>query len=99
MSLDDTIVLSLAAGTALDLAFASGSETVFGLVLNGAAVAAGTYDVTQLNALGSGSSITFTSAGGTLTVVPEPGTVAMLCLGLICGLLVFRRRARIDSLS
>jgi autotransporter-associated beta strand protein len=99
LSLDDTIVLSLATGTALDLAFASGSETVFGLVLNGTAVAAGTYDVTQLNALGSGSSITFTSAGGTLTVVPEPGTVAMLCLGLICGLLVFRRRARTDSLS
>ncbi|HEY8993364.1 MAG TPA: autotransporter-associated beta strand repeat-containing protein [Lacunisphaera sp.] len=94
VSLDDTIVLSLAGGTTLDLAFASDSETVFGLVLNGTAVAAGTYDATQLNALGAGSSISFTSAGGTLTVlsaVPEPGTVALVSLGLLIGLFVFRR--------
>jgi autotransporter-associated beta strand protein len=100
VSLDDTIVLSLVTGTTLDLGFGSGSETVFGLVLNGTAVAAGTYDATQLHNLDS--SITFTSAGGTLTVlsaVPEPGTVTLISLGLICGLLVFRRRARTDSLS
>jgi autotransporter-associated beta strand protein len=100
VSLDDTIVLSLVTGTTLDLGFGSGSETVFGLVLNGTAVAAGTYDATQLHNLDS--SITFTSAGGTLTVlsaVPEPGMVTLISLGLICGLLVFRRRARTDSLS
>jgi autotransporter-associated beta strand protein len=103
VSLDDTIVLSLAAGTTLDLAFTSGSETVFGLVLNGTVVGAGTYDVTQLSTL-SGGSISFTTStvGNTLTVlsaVPEPGAVAMLCLGLGFSLFVFRRRAKVGSFS
>jgi autotransporter-associated beta strand protein len=101
ITLDDTITLSLASGTTLDLAFVSGSETVAGLTLNGFVVDPGTYTATDLNALGSASSINFTSSGGTLTVaaVPEPGTVTLLCLGLVCGLFVFRRRMKADSLS
>jgi autotransporter-associated beta strand protein len=100
VSLDDTIVLSLAANTTLDLAFASGSERVFGLMLNGTAVADGTYTAAELNTLGAASSINFTSSGGTLTVgaVPEPGTVALLSMGLFFGLVALRR-SRVSMVS
>jgi hypothetical protein len=93
VSLDDSIVLSLATGTTLGLDFASGSETVFALVLNGSSVTPGTYTSDQLNALASG--VSFTSLGGTLTVtsaVPEPGTVALLVLGFGGLVFVIRRR-------
>jgi autotransporter-associated beta strand protein len=92
VSLDDTIVLSLATGTTLDLGFASGSETIFALVLNGSNVTPGTYTDAQLNALGTG--VSFTSLGGTLTVtsaVPEPGVVVLLVAGLAVVMLIRRR--------
>jgi autotransporter-associated beta strand protein len=96
ISLDSSIVLSLAPNSSLDLGFASGSQTVQELFLNGAAVTPGTYTSTQLNTLGSSSTITFTSSGGTLTVtaVPEPATMALMSIGLVCVLFGFRRNGR-----
>ena len=96
ISLDSSIVLSLAPNSSLDLGFGSGSQTVQELFLNGVAVTPGTYTATQLNTLGSASTITFTSSGGTLTVtaVPEPATMALISIGLICVLFGFRRNGR-----
>jgi autotransporter-associated beta strand protein len=94
VSLNDTIVLSLAGNTWLNLGFDTGSETIQGLVLEGTVVAPGTYTAEELGALDA--SITFTSDGGTLTVlsaVPEPGTVVLLVVGL-AGVMLFRRRSR-----
>jgi autotransporter-associated beta strand protein len=96
VSLDDSIVLSLASGTTLGLDFASGSETVFALVLNGTNVTPGTYTSAELNALASGVTFTSLSDTNTLTVtsaVPEPGTVALLVLG-VGGLMIFVRRRK-----
>jgi autotransporter-associated beta strand protein len=96
ITLNSTIVLSLASNTTLDLGFISGSQTVQELFLNGTAVAPGTYSSSDLNTLGSSSSITFTSFGGTLTVaaVPEPATMALISIGLVCILFGFRRHGR-----
>jgi autotransporter-associated beta strand protein len=94
VSLNDTIVLSLAQNTWLDLGFGTGTETIYALVLNGVNVAPGTYRDDQLAALDS--SIMFSSSGGTLTVlstVPEPGTVVLLVAGF-AGVMLFRRRSR-----
>ncbi len=79
VSLDDTITLSLAANTALELAFASGSEVVAGLILNGTAVADGTYTVAELNILGAAASINFTGTDGTLTVGAVPSRARWRC--------------------
>jgi autotransporter-associated beta strand protein len=99
VSLDSSIVLSLAASSSLDLGFSTGSQTVQELFLNGTAVTPGTYTSTQLNALGTASSITFTSSGGTLTVtaVPEPSTVALVSIGLGCALFGFRRGRKLTA--
>jgi len=96
ITLNSAIVMSLAPSTSLDLGFASGSQTVAGLLLNGVSVAPGTYTSSDLNTLGSSSLITFTSSGGTLTVaaVPEPATMALLSIGLVCVLFGFRRHGR-----
>jgi autotransporter-associated beta strand protein len=92
LTLDDSIILSLASGTTLDLAFASGSETLGGLLLDGVAVAPGTYTAAELDILGASASIDFTSTGGTLTVVPEPGVVTLIGAGLMMLLLLHCRR-------
>lgn len=93
VSLDSAIVLTLASNTSLTLAFSTGSQTVEALDLNGTFVAPGTYTTSDLNTLGSGSSITFSGSGGTLTVtaVPEPATMALVSIGLVCVLFGFRR--------
>jgi autotransporter-associated beta strand protein len=92
LTLDDSITLSLASGTTLDLAFSSGSEVVGSLILDGLVVDPGTYTAEELDALGASSSIDFTSTGGTLTVVPEPGVITLIAAGLVTLLLVHRRR-------
>lgn len=67
-------------GTALvDLDFV-GSDQISALFLNGIEQVSGTW-----GALNSGADHTseFFTGSGMLTVVPEPGTVALICIGLI----------------
>lgn len=85
-AIDDAAMVNLtsAANFAFDLN--GKSQTVAAFVVDGVALAAGTYTA------GSGPTWLFNSgAGGTLTIIPEPSAAAMLGL-LGCTLLVRRRR-------
>ena len=66
----------------------------------GTTVSGGTLDVASADAIPEGSSLTvgdasafsIASPGAALTVVPEPGTLALLASGLLAGLAGWRRR-------
>ncbi|MBK1829299.1 PEP-CTERM sorting domain-containing protein [Verrucomicrobiaceae bacterium R5-34] len=74
-------------GTTLDLLDGT-SSTVGALSIGGNAVNPGVYDAASLGALGYGGSFT---GAGSLTVVPEPSSSALLALG---GVAFFLRRRR-----
>lgn len=94
ISLNDEITLSLAVGSSVTLDF-SGLETIGILVLDGAVIDIGTYDLAALQALGTTYGVTFTgldaTSGVIVTAVPEPSTVALAIIG-IGSLLILRRR-------
>ena len=71
-------------GAVFNLAF-SGSDTVGSLYLNGVAKGPGTYD--------AGNSGGYITGGGSLSIIPEPGTLALLATGLL-GLLAYAWRKR-----
>jgi hypothetical protein len=56
------------------------------LTFDGSVIAAGIYSGTDLTNLGAG----FIDGGGTLTVLPEPSSIALLGFG--CAIALFRRR-------
>ncbi len=72
----------------LDHNFSVGSLSVAG----SSPLAAGTYDYSDLFAAGFGDY--FTDDGGTITVVPEPSTAALVAGGLVAGVILLRRRRR-----
>ena len=76
--------VSLQSSSALNLG--AGASTVGALTIAGNSVAADTYTAAELTALGLGGTF---SGDGTLTVIPEPGSLALITLG---GLLIARRR-------
>lgn len=59
------------------------------LLVNGTPLAAGTYNATYLNGLAANK---FMDNGGSITVIPEPGTAALLGLAAVLGITQFRRR-------
>ncbi len=83
----------LSVSSSATIKVASYDWTVSGLALDGNTVSAGTYDISQLNALASSfsSSVAFTGSTGTITVsaIPEPASLALL--GIV-GLMLLRRR-------
>lgn len=84
--------LELAAGAAVEL-FYDGNMTLASLSIDGEEVAAGTYTSGELTALGTSSDVTFSSGAfnGTVTVIPEPGSLALTA---VAGLLLMRRTRR-----
>jgi autotransporter-associated beta strand protein len=83
----DTATLSIGFNTDVVNLNYSGTEVVGGLIVEGSAAAPGTY--------GAGSFPELMGTG-TITVVPEPTTVAMMALGasLLVGVQRFRRKLR-----
>jgi fibronectin-binding autotransporter adhesin len=80
---NSTIALSASQGALLDLNF-TGTNVVIGLIVDGMAMEAGVYDA---------NNTAYLSGTGSLTVVPEPGSAALL-LGLAALALVRFRRKR-----
>ncbi|MGC3992468.1 MAG: PEPxxWA-CTERM sorting domain-containing protein [Chthoniobacteraceae bacterium] len=71
---------------------ATAYETIAGLSINGIGIAYGTYTAAQLDSIIGTSQV---SGTGNLTVVPEPGTWAMVLGGAgLLGGLQRRRRSR-----
>ena len=66
----------------------TGTEVVGGLIIEGSPVAPGTY--------GAGGNFPELMGTGTITVVPEPTTLAMMALGasMLVGVQRFRRKLR-----
>lgn len=85
--IDDLATLILGNGAELALDF-TGADLVAGLSLDGGStwLANGTYDVTDLDALGTG---TYTGVGS-VTVVPEPATIGIMGFGLLVMVLIRR---------
>lgn len=85
-ALSDTGTLTVALDSTVNLNY-TGSDVVSGLVVGGTSYGPGTY--------GSGDFTQFMGPG-TITVVPEPATVAMMVLGagLLMGAQRFRRKLR-----
>ncbi|MBK1881072.1 hypothetical protein JIN85_01525 [Luteolibacter pohnpeiensis] len=90
--LTNLTTIELASSTAVEL-FYDGDMTLESLTLDGVEVDPGTYTISELNALGSSSSITFTSDAfnATLSIIPEPGC---LTLTAFAGMLLLRRSRR-----
>jgi fibronectin-binding autotransporter adhesin len=85
-SLSDTGTLTVALDSTVNLNY-TGTDVVAGLVVNGVAQGPGTYSSTDFSEF---------AGTGTITVVPEPTTVAMMALGagLLVGVQRFRRKLR-----
>jgi autotransporter-associated beta strand protein/T5SS/PEP-CTERM-associated repeat protein len=77
--IDMAATVSIASGALLDLNY-TGDNIIAGLILDGVAMGTGTYD----------SSSSFLTGTGTLTVIPEPTSAAML--GLLFTVVLLRRR-------
>ena len=76
--------LTVTAGT---VKLADFDWTVNALTLGSDSIAAGTYTVSELDALGAG---VFTGTTGTITVIPEPASLVLMGLGSLC--MLSRRR-------
>ena len=92
-TIDDLSNLFVLNGTGvsqIDLNFDSALfEVVNSLTVNGVAVASGDYNATNLSGI-----LTGTGNLRVLSAVPEPGSLALLALGVGVGLLALRRGAR-----
>lgn len=80
----DGATLIVLSGAKVNLNFTGNTDTVSGLVLGGAAQANGTYDASNTPAYFTGT--------GSVTVVPEPNSIALLVLGGIGLLSLIRRK-------
>ena len=85
----DSATLSYVSTDIINLTY-TGTDTVAGLTVDGVAQAAGVYGASLINPDG------VFAGTGSITVVPEPTTVAMMVLGgsLLVGMQRFRRKLR-----
>src|SRR6266480_117356 len=84
-----TATLSYVSGDTINLNY-TGTDTVMGLTVDGTQEAPGVYGASAINPDG------VFAGTGTITVVPEPTTMAMMALGagLLVGVQRFRRKLR-----
>lgn len=90
----DAQVLALLAGSTLSLDYA-GTEIIGGLSIAGSIIAPGAYSVAQLQALATGTGVTFggdSSAILQIAPVPEPSIIALVLGGLGAGVALRLRR-------
>jgi autotransporter-associated beta strand protein len=76
--------LSLVSGAKVDLNFTGGGDVVNGLVLGGVVQANGTYDASNTSAYFTGT--------GSIIVVPEPSSIALLAIGAISFVYIRRKK-------
>lgn len=96
-AIGDAQVLALLAGSTLSLNF-SGTEIIGGLSIAGTNIGPGSYSIAQLQALATGTGVTFLGDSSSVlqvSPVPEPSTIALVLAALGAGAAWrFRRSGR-----
>jgi hypothetical protein len=91
VSFGNNAILTFASTSAININF-SGNDVLYAITDGSLTIGQGAYTAANLNSFFGGSNFVDGGNGGTLQVVPEPGTFAMLLAGV--GMLTMFRRRR-----